>query len=325
MHELGEVEGGELEGIHPRTDLGQVQDIVDQRSQPVRFVDDDLRVLRPFFRIVSGDLLYHGRVCLDHRQRRFEIVRDVREHFLLQGVGLAYLLFRVVQRFGEGIHLRIGIFAREIHGEISRRHALCRRREPRDGLGQLHGQQRGYDQRKENDDDGNEDELHAHGTHRTQGGFGGIVDVQIGARPVAGIHGIGAELCDVCELFFPYPHAFARGNVFPVLARDIQRGERGVEIHGAFIRRVIVCLLGREKQRAVPFDDIDGNGDVFALHLPDETGDVFLVPRNGDLVFQPYIGDGADGFKFVLRFFAEQHAQERGLKYPGKRYDECSE
>ena len=191
VYQLRKVELAQLERVHARTDLGDVEDVVDEGGQAVGLVDDDLRVLGALFGVVARDLLDHGGVRLDHGQRRLQVVRDVGEHFLLQLVGLADLLFGVVERFGKGVHLRVGIFALEVDGKVARRHALGGLGDALHGAGQPHGQQRRDDQRQKDDDDADEDELHAHRAHGEPRKLGGIFDIEVDVVGRGGAQGYG--------------------------------------------------------------------------------------------------------------------------------------
>ncbi len=47
-------------------------------------------MLCPFFRIVTGKISYHLRICLYHSERGFKVMRNVGHKIVAQGFGFGY-------------------------------------------------------------------------------------------------------------------------------------------------------------------------------------------------------------------------------------------
>ncbi len=78
-HQIGHIGFSEAVFFLARLDTREVQDIVDQRSQPLTLFANDLVIFLTFSWV--GDASQFERLCVkaDERQRRSQLVRDVRD------------------------------------------------------------------------------------------------------------------------------------------------------------------------------------------------------------------------------------------------------
>ena len=71
----------------------------------INLAHDDVQMLVALGRDIAGDIVDHFGICLDHRQRRLDVMRDVGDQIPPQLVNLAQLVRGIVQRIRQLVDL----------------------------------------------------------------------------------------------------------------------------------------------------------------------------------------------------------------------------